>query len=156
MPGSLFVLNPTVASSLHIFKSRVKWYFPWQCWMNRIRSCFSCMKQGLPFQIKEYTFWRGCGAPWKLYSRGAWTWCVWGLRLGSMERNRRIKCFYKWEFEEERETMYRKTRKKGSERSQKLVRCDRRSRTWKEQGKRPAMEPMSWEHKDQGFLSWSK
>lgn len=70
---------------------------------------------------------------------------------------RQIKWVHKWELEGEgRETEYMKTRKKGTKCSQKQVRQNRKSRAWKEQGKRPGMEPKSWEHNDQGFLTWGK
>lgn len=54
-----------------------------------------------------------------------------------------------------RETKYMKTRKFSYTKSlQKQVRQDRRSRAWKQKDKRTGMEAVSWEHKDQGFLSW--
>lgn len=58
---------------------------------------------------------------------------------GSM---RQIKWIHKSKLKGEgRETKYIKTRKKGTECSQKQVRQDRRGRAWKEQDKRPGMEP---------------
>lgn len=66
---------------------------------------------------------------------------------------RQIKQIPKWQVEaEERETKYMKMKKKGTKCPQKQVRQDRRSRSRKEQDKRTGVEPMSWEHKDQGFL----